>query len=262
MKTPFVWTAIAMKNLFLHIAALCAAFLLGAPVSFAAGEGTTLHYQLGEKTFAAHVETAASPAKGTVFIIHDWDGLTDYEKSRAKMLADLGFDAIAVDLFGVDAKLESRDDYKRETGALYKDRGQFRARIAAAIDAGINSGTNSEKMVIIGYCFGGAATLEAARAGLTADGFVSFHGGLKTPEGQDYSQTTAPVLLLHGSADPVSGMEDVAALIKRLKDANVPHDAEIYGGARHSFTVQGSRDYDAKADQKSWEALQRFLARL
>ena len=251
-----------MKNPFLHIAALCAAFLLSAPVSFAAGEGTTLHYQPGEKTFAAHVETATSPAKGTVFIIHDWDGLTDYEKSRAKMLSDLGFDAIAVDLFGVDAKLENRDDYKRETGALYKDRTQFRARIAAAIDAGINSATNREKIVIIGYCFGGAATLEAARAGLKADGFVSFHGGLKTPDGQDYSQTTAPVLVLHGSADPVSGMEDVAALINQLKDANVPHDAQIFGGARHSFTVQGSRDYDAQADQKSWDALQRFLARL
>ena len=251
-----------MKHLSLHIVSLCAALLLGTPVSLAAGEATALTYQLGDKTFAAHVETAASPAKGTVFIIHDWDGLTDYEKSRAKMLSDLGFDAIAVDLFGVDAKLENRDDYKRETGALYKDRNQFRARIAAAIDASVNSATNREKIVIIGYCFGGAATLEAARAGLKADGFVSFHGGLKTPDGQDYSQTTAPVLVLHGSADPVSGMEDVAALINQLKDANVPHDAQIFGGARHSFTVQGSRDYDAQADQKSWDALQRFLARL
>ncbi|MDA0332174.1 MAG: dienelactone hydrolase family protein [Proteobacteria bacterium] len=251
-----------MKHLSLHIVSLCAALLLGTPVSLAAGEATTLTYQLGDKTFAAHVETAASPAKGTVFIIHDWDGLTDYEKSRAKMLSDLGFDAIAVDLFGVDAKLENRDDYKRETGALYKDRTQFRARIAAAIDAGVNSARNREKIVIIGYCFGGAATLEAARAGLRADGFVSFHGGLKTPDGQDYSQTTAPVLVLHGSADPVSGMEDVAALINQLKDANVPHDAQIFGGARHSFTVQGSRDYDAQADQKSWDALQRFLAKL
>jgi len=251
-----------MKKPFLHIIALCVAFLLGVPISFAAGEGATLRYQLGEKSFAAHVETAASPAKGTVFIIHDWDGLTDYEKSRAKMLSDLGFDAIAVDLFGVDVQLESRDDYKRETSALYKDRSQFRERISAAINAGINSGTSREKIVIIGYCFGGAATLEAARAGLKADGFVSFHGGLKTPEGQDYSQTTAPVLLLHGSADPVSGMEDLAALINQLKDAKVPHNAEIFGGARHSFTVQGSRDYDAQADQKSWQALQRFLAKL
>ena len=251
-----------MKTRSLYIASLCAVLMLGSAGAFAATYNSQLTYRVGEKIFATHVETSASPAKATVFIIHDWDGLTDYKKSRAKMLSDLGFDAIAIDLFGVGAKLENRDDYKRETGALYKDRTEFRARLSAAVDAGIKSGTNSEKIVIIGYCFGSAATLEAARAGFKADGFLSFHGGLKTPDGQDYRQTTAPVLLLYGSADPVSGMEDLASLINQLKDASVPHDAQIFGGARHSFTVQGSRDYDAQADQKSWDALQRFLARL
>ena len=251
-----------MRTRSLHIAPLCAMLALGSAASFAATDNSQLTYRVGEKTFAAHVEISKSPAKATVFIIHDWDGLTDYEKSRAKMLSDLGFDAIAIDLFGVDTKLKNRDDYKRETGALYKDRTEFRARMSAAIDAGKKSGAKNEKIVIIGYCFGGAATLEAARAGFKADGFVSFHGGLRTPDGQNYRQTTAPVLLLHGSADPVSGMEDLASLINQLKDANVPHDAQIFGGARHSFTVRGSRDYDAQADQKSWNALQQFLARL
>ena len=69
-------------------------------------------------------------------------------------------------------------------------------------------------------------------------------------------------VLMLGSADPVPGIEDLASLINQLKDASVPHDAQIFGGAQHSFTVLGSRDYDAQADQKSWDALQRFLARL
>ena len=230
--------------------------------SFAGGHTSGVEYIVGDKKFSAHMEKAASAAKGTVFIIHDWDGLNDYEKSRAKMLSELGYDAIAIDLFGVEAKLESRDDYRRETGALYKDRAAFRARIAAALEAGKASGANTENIVIIGYCFGGAAVLEAARAGIQANGFVSFHGGLGTPDGQDYTKTTAPVLLLHGSADPVSGMDDLAALLNQLKEANIPHDAEVFGGARHSFTVPGSRDYDEQADKKSWDALQRFLARL
>ena len=152
-----------MKTRSLHIASLCAVLMLGSAGSFAATDNSQLTYLVGKKMFAAHVETSASPAKATVFIIHDWDGLTDYEKSRAKMLSDLGFDAIAIDLFGVDEKLENRDDYKRETNALYKDRTEFRARMSAAIDAGIKSGANNDKIVIIGYCFGGAATLEAAR---------------------------------------------------------------------------------------------------
>ena len=91
---------------------------------------------------------------------------------------------------------------------------------------------------------------------------MNFHGGLRTPDGQHHGQTNAPVMLLHRSADTVSGMEDLASLINQLKDASVPHDAQIFGGAWHSFMVQGSRDYYAQTDQKSWDALQRFLIRL
>jgi len=230
------------------------------PQAMAGGHGNALEYQVGDKTFSAHVEKAASAPKGTIYIVHDWNGLDDYEKTRAAMLAEQGYNAVAIDLFGVDAKLEGRDDYRRETGALYKDRGEFRARLAAAIDAGKSLG-DSGKSFIIGYCFGGAAVLETARAGMSLDGYVSFHGGLGTPDGQDYSATKAPMLLLHGSADPVSGMEDLASLLNQLKEAGVPHDAEVFGGARHSFTVAGSRDYDADADARSWDALMRFLAR-
>ena len=229
---------------------------------FSDGHGTHVDYSVGDKSFSAHLETSGSSSKGTVFIIHDWDGLTDYEKGRARMLSELGFDAIAIDLFGVDAKLDGREDYRRETGALYRNRTEFRARISAALTAGKAAGVNTENIVLIGYCFGGAAVLEAARAGIDADGFVSFHGGLGTPEGQDYAKATAPILLLHGSADPVSGMADLASLLTQLQEAEVPHDAEVFGGARHSFTVPGSRDYDAQADARSWEALKRFLSRL
>lgn len=242
---------------------IVSAVILFSMASQALSDGHASHvdYSVGETKFSAHIEKATTPSKGTVFIIHDWDGLTDYEKSRAKMLSELGFDAIAVDLFGVDAKLDNRDDYRKQTGALYRNRAEFRARISAAVDAGKLAGVNTENIVIIGYCFGGAAVLEAARAGIQADGFVSFHGGLGTPEGQDYKKVTAPILLLHGSADPVSGMDDLASLLTQLKEANVPHDAEVFGGARHSFTVPGSRDYDEQADMRSWDALQRFLSR-
>jgi dienelactone hydrolase len=88
---------------------------------------------------------------------------------------------------------------------------------------------------------------------------VSFHGGLGTPEGQGYEGVAGPVLLLHGSADPVSGMADLAALLDELQAAGVEHDARVFGGARHSFTVYGSSDYDLDADRGSWQALQDFL---
>ena len=198
--------------------------------------------------------------RGVVLIVHDWNGIDAYERTRAEMLAAEGFTAVAVDLFGAEAVLEGIEDYRRETGALYADRELFRARLTGAIDAAADLPGAERGAVLMGYCFGGAAALEAARMGADLGGFVSFHGGLGTPEGQDWSDATgAPVLVLHGSADPVSGMADLAVLMDELQAAEVPHRAEIYGGALHSFTVWGSSDYDPEADRRSWRALIDFL---
>lgn len=219
-----------------------------------------LGYAVGETDFAGLVvrNAALEAPRGTVLLVHDWNGIDEYERRRAEMLAAQGYVAVAVDLFGTGAVLDGPDDFRRETGALYADRDLFRARLSAAIDAA--AGLSEGGIVIAGYCFGGAVVLEAARMGADLDGFVSFHGGLGTPDGQDWSDAAgAPVLVLHGSADPVSGMADLAVLMDELREAGVPHAAEIYGGARHSFTVWGSNDYDLSADTRSWEAFLRFL---
>lgn len=234
---------------------------LTTATAIAGGHSNTLDYTTGDKTFQAFVAKPDAASKGTVYIIHDWNGLDDYEQNRAMMLADLGYTAVALDLFGVDAVLDGMDDYRRETGALYGNRAEFRARIDAGLTAARAALGDAPKDVLMGYCFGGAAVLEAARAGMELDGFVSFHGGLGTPEGQDYSQTKGSVLLLHGSADPVSGLDELASVMGQMRDAGVEHGAEIFGGARHSFTVAGSRDYDANADAQSWDALVRYLER-
>lgn len=230
--------------------------VFSATAALAGGHADKVPYVVGDKTFAAVVKMPDGASKGTVYIVHDWDGLNDYEIKRAEMIAGLGYRAVALDLFGVNAVLEGFEDYRRETGALYQDRAEFRARMQAGIAA---TAGEAGKQVLMGYCFGGAATLEGARAGFEMDGFVSFHGGLTTPEGQDYANTKGSVLVLHGSEDPVSGMADLAALLDQFNEHGVDHDAKVYGGARHSFTVEGSRDYLPEADQKSWAALVEFL---
>jgi len=230
---------------------------LAASSAIAGGHADKVRYVVGDKTFEAVVKDPGGDAKGTVYIVHDWDGLNDYEIKRAEMVAGLGYRAVALDLFGVDATLEGFEDYRRETGALYQDRQEFRARLQSGIAATAVEGAAKE--ILMGYCFGGAATLEGARAGFEMDGFVSFHGGLTTPDGQDYSATKGSVLVLHGSADPVSAMADLAALLDQFNTHGVKHDARVYGGARHSFTVEGSRDYLPEADQKAWTALVEFL---
>lgn len=217
-------------------------------------------YTVGDRTYEGYVATnTAITPKGTVLIVHDWDGMTAYEERRAEMLAALGYTAFAIDVYGADENPTTVDENRALSGALYGDREEFRARLMGSIMEAANITGATESMVLMGYCFGGAAVLEAARAGADLDGFVSFHGGLGTPEGQDYSATAAPVMLFHGSADPVSGMGDLASLLDQLQSAGIPHGAQVFGGARHSFTVHGSNDYDLAADQGSWEGLLGFL---
>jgi dienelactone hydrolase len=242
--------------------ALAAALALAAPSAVAQIVSEPFVYADG--AFAGHVARNADLAapRGTVLIVHDWDGVNGYEVRRAEMLAAQGYTAFAVDLFGADANPQGIDDYRRLTGELYGDRALFRARLRAAPDAVADLPGAGGPVTIIGYCFGGAAVLEAARMGADLAGFVSFHGGLGTPEGQSYAGVTAPVMLFHGSADPVSGMGDLAALLDELQAAGVPHGAQVFGGARHSFTVWGSRDYDLAADRGSWAGLLAFLETL
>ncbi|MGD1906353.1 MAG: dienelactone hydrolase family protein [Leptolyngbyaceae cyanobacterium] len=197
-------------------------------------------------------------------LVHDWNGLGDYEKRRAQMLAEQGYAAFAVDLYGQGVRPTNVEESRAESGKLYQDRDALRERLFASLaTAQTLIGVDPERVAILGYCFGGAAVLEFARAGADLDGFVSFHGGLGTPEGQDYSEATGPILILHGADDPVAPMTQVAELADTLTAAGVEFDMEIYGGARHSFTVwsadRDSSRYDAQADVKSWRALLQFL---
>jgi dienelactone hydrolase len=242
-------------------AAACIALIPAA--ALAEVETQYVTYSVGYTTFegyAAH--DPARESRGTVLIVHDWDGLTDYEEGRARMLAEAGYTAFAIDVYGADTDPQGFEEYRALSGALYGDRETFRERLMGSIMAAADIPGATADMVIIGYCFGGAAVLEAARSGADLAGFVSFHGGLPTPEGQDWSMAYgAPVQFFHGSADPVSDIGDLAQVMAELLEAGVPHGAEIYGGARHSFTVAGSNDYDVTADSESWEGLMEFLGK-
>jgi dienelactone hydrolase len=236
--------------------------LLGLAVAMlplAAQAGETVSYAVGDEQFEGYRAPAKGASKGSVLIIHDWDGLTDYEMRRADMIADLGYDAFAVDIFGKGNRPVEIDARKKETGRLYQDRERMRTLILAGLREARKSG--AAKTVVIGYCFGGAAALELARSGKAegVSGYVSFHGGLKTPEGQTYPSSTPPILIAHGGADASVSMEDVAALSKELERAGVPYEIQVYSGAPHGFTHFGSDRYQKRADELSWNAFVDFL---
>ncbi|MDO8826737.1 dienelactone hydrolase family protein [Methylophaga sp.] len=215
-----------------------------------------IDYQVNGEKYEGYY---ASPAQNSplVLLIHDWDGLTDYEIKRANMLVEEGYAVFAADLFGKGIRPTEDKDKKQHTGELYQDRQKMRQLINAAMDKAVELGANPQQVVVMGYCFGGAAALEMARSGKDLQGFVSFHGGLTTPEGQDYANTSAEILVLHGAADKAISMQEFAQLSVELETHNVANEMIAYGGADHAFTVFGIDRYHPEADAKSW---QRFLA--
>lgn len=229
-----------------------------AAVPAAGAAGMIVDYKIDGNAYQGYYVSPKSKAP-LVLLIHDWDGLTDYEVKRAKMLADLGYAVFAADLFGAGVRPTKVVDKRQHTGELYKDRKKMRALLNGALIAAEAKGADTANAVAMGYCFGGAAVLELARSGADLKGFVTFHGGLATPEGQDYSKTKGRLLVLHGTADSNITMEDFAGLATELEKNNVPHEMITYSGAPHAFTVFGSDRYRKDADEKSWRRFTQFL---
>lgn len=234
-----------------------AAALFATP---ALAEERSVEYTVGDATYEGYLATPKGDARGLILLIHDWDGLTAYERVRARMLAREGYAVFAADLYGKGNRPDTTEDKKAEVGKLYNDREAMRARILKGLEVA-RAETSTDSTVVMGYCFGGAAVLELARSGAAEDvaGYATFHGGLKTPDGQDYSKTNAPLLIMHGGADAGIPMAQVAEVSELMEAAELDYEIEVYSGAPHAWTVFGSDRYRAKADEKSWEAFNEFL---
>lgn len=215
-------------------------------------------YQVDGQDYEGHFQQAKQGAP-LLIMVHDWDGLTEYEVRRAEMLAEQGFNVFGVDLFGKGVRPTENEEKKALTGALYQDREKMRRLLQAASEEAMKQSGGNSKLVYFGYCFGGAVVLEIARSGAPADGFVSFHGGLATPEGQSYKDTSGKVMVFHGTADAYISMEDFSRLAVQLEEAKIDHEMITYSGAPHAFTVLGSSSYHQEADTQSWRRFLSFL---
>ena len=222
--------------------------------------GDFVSYTVNGESFQGYFSKPSATDAPLILLIHDWDGLTDYEVKRADMLADIGYAVFAADLYGAGIRPTEDKDKRLHTGELYKDRGKMRALMHGALEAAQSKGVTSDKVLAMGYCFGGSAVLELARSGANLAGFVTFHGGLATPDDQDYSATQGKLLVLHGSADSFITMGQFAALAKELETNGVHHEMITYSGAPHAFTVFGSSRYRQDADHKSWQRFTDFLS--
>ena len=230
--------------------------LIFSSTAIAAGEFVS--YEVNGEPYEGYF-VSPSPNAALILLIHDWDGLTNYEVKRANMLADMGYAVFAADLFGTGVRPTEVKDKRQHTGELYKDRDKMRTLLRAALETAKSKGANVHNAVAMGYCFGGAAVLEFARSGADLKGFVTFHGGLRTPAGQDYSKTKGKLLIMHGTADTNITMDQFAKLAIELEEKGVSHEMITYSGAPHAFTVFGSNRYRKDADKKSWKRFTAFL---
>ncbi|RMH73208.1 MAG: dienelactone hydrolase family protein [Gemmatimonadetes bacterium] len=228
-----------------------------------------VEYQHDDQTmegFLAYDDAIEGKRPG-VLICHQWKGLGDYERMRAKMLAEMGYVAFAADVYGQGVRPSTNEDAGKTASQFYQNRQLLRDRANLGLEQlRQNERVDPQQLAAIGYCFGGTTVLELARSGAELKGVVSFHGGLSTPHPEDAKQIRAKVLVLHGADDPYVPMEDVIAFQNEMKAAHVDWQFIAYGGAVHAFTDKNAGDdpsrgaaYNKKADLRSWEAMKIFF---
>jgi dienelactone hydrolase len=213
-------------------------------------------------------DDAMEGRRPAVLVIHQWTGLSDYEKRRSRQLAELGFNVFAADIYGKGVRPQPPEAGK-EAGKYKNDRGLYRARLTAGLEwLKTEERSDPARIAAIGYCFGGTGVLELARAGTGLAGVVSFHGGLDAAEGMAAKSGAVPakVLVLHGAVDPYVPADQLAAFEKEMTGVGADWQLVSYGGAVHSFThreagIDPSKGaaYDEKADQRSWQAMRSFF---
>jgi len=231
-----------------------------------------LEYKQGDTVLEGFsvYDNAIQGKRPAVLVVHQWKGLGDYEKKRAEMLARLGYNVFAVDIYGKGVRPQTPSEAGAEAAKYRNDRALLRARVRAGLDVlAKHELTDPKRIAAIGYCFGGTAVLELARSGADIGGVVSFHGGLSSPTPGDARNIKAKVLALHGADDPNVPPKEVAAFEEEMRQAGVDWQLVAYGGAVHSFTDRDAGNdnakgaaYNERADRRSWEAMKQFFAEL
>jgi dienelactone hydrolase len=235
-------------------------------------EKSVIYSQNGAELEGFHVfDDSISGKRPGVLVIHQWTGLSDSEKERSRMLARLGYNVFAADIYGKGIRPQP-PAAGAEAGKYKGDRSLFRARLDASLDVLINDErTDVKKIAAIGYCFGGTGVLEMARVGTDLKGVVSFHGGLDAAAGMTAQKGNIPakILVLHGASDPYVPAEQVSAFQKEMTEAAADWQMISYSGAVHGFTHKAAGNdpskgaaYQEAADQRSWLAMQSFFAEI
>lgn len=205
-----------------------------------------------------------------VLVVHEWWGHNEYARKRARMLASLGYTALAVDMYGDGKQAKHPDDAKKFMMEVFDNMPDGEKRFVAAekfLDEHVT--TKPEKTAAVGYCFGGAVVLHMARKGADLAAVASFHGNLSTKAPAKKGDIKGTILVANGEADPMVDEAQIEGFKKEMEAAEVKMRFVSYPDAKHAFTNPDATQlgkefelplaYDKSADEQSWEELRMFL---
>lgn len=232
-------------------------------VTYAAGNQTM-------KSYIAFDESKQGP-RPVVLILPEWWGLTEYPRMRARMLAEMGYLAMAVDMYGDGMLANNPEEATKAATPFYADPKMAKERIDAALEkAKSYAQADATKTVAIGYCFGGTMALNYGKMGAPVVGVVSFHGNLDGV--QPKKGTKTEFLVCHGGADNFVPQSQVDAFKKSMDSANIAYTFKVYEGATHAFTNPAATEkgkehnmpirYNPAADSASWNDMKLFFQRI
>lgn len=208
-----------------------------------------------------------------VLVVHEWWGHNEYARKRAKMLAEMGYTAFAIDMYGEGKQADHPDDAGKFASEVFENIAAGEARFMAAFELlKQHETTDPQRVAAIGYCFGGSVVLHMARIGTDLDGVASFHGGLRPVRKAEPGRVKARILVFNGADDKMVTADQINAFEEEMKAAQVDYQFISYEGALHSFTNPDADKYaekfdlplayNAEADQLSWQKMSAFLEKI
>ena len=234
-----------------------------------------IEYSVGDASHQGYLayDDEAGDARPGIIIVHEWWGLNDYMIRRAHMLAELGYVALAIDMYGGGRTAENPDEAGSLMTGVLNDMENGTAALQAGYDLLLSQPTvDPERTAAIGYCFGGAMVLHMARIGMPLRAVASFHGALGSFHSAEPGSIKASVLVCHGSADSMVTMQDLDGFRQEMDQAQADYEVLLLEDAKHGFSnPQADTNaekygidlgYQQQADARSWAAMQSLFERV
>ncbi len=234
-----------------------------------------IEYQVGDSSHQGYLayDSEIVALRPGIVLVHEWWGLNDYMVRRAHMLAELGYVALAIDMYGGGRVAENPDEAGSLMTAVLDDMESGSAALRAGHQLLLNQvGVDAKRCAAIGYCFGGAMVLHMARIGLPLSAVASFHGALGSFHTAEPGSIKPSILVCHGAADSMVTMDDLSAFKQEMDQAQADYEVLLLDGAKHGFSnPQADTNaqkygldlgYQQQADAESWTAMRALFERV